>query len=335
MTSIQIEALHGKRIVLTHADSPIGTLLMESLHHDRNVERIVALGAGPPPVAFERYSSSNDRRVTFTQIDLARPRSTTSVFNSSLLKEAQVDSLIYVPAHGGPKNVPRTALGEASQTVEARLVLQHALELRGLRTLVGLGSAFVYRLIPGNANLFNEASELDLSQDVMTEIRGWIDADLLFQREFNNPALRVVLLRLPTVAGVRGEVHFNPVLDAALTLSMRPMGFNPICALVSDKDVVRATMLALHGTARGAFNIAGFETVPLSVLANMIGRTNLPLPATFVSLASRLASVVGGGQFPASRNAPQLRYGFTLDPERARRELGFEARYRIPHCCDP
>lgn len=330
MTLIRNEPEFGSRIALTHADSPIGRRLVKSLYHDPRIERIVALGPGPPPSVFDRFLSSDERRLTYSRIDLARHRSMATFFNSSLVKEARIDSLLYVPAHGWPTTQEQPlAGGLASQTAEARLVLKHALELRDLSTLICLGSALVYRLSPGNSNLFNESSELDLAPDASPEVRCWVNADMIFQGEFQNPGLRVVLLRLPSVVGTGGKVYFNPVMATALNSRIRSMGFDPICALVSDKDVVRAMQLALHGNARGAFNIAGFETVPLSVFAEWTGEPSVPVPASLISWASRLATFVGAAPPAAATANPHLHYGFTLDTQRAARELGFEPGYRI------
>lgn len=330
MSSIRTEAAYGCRIAVTHADSPIGRRLVKSLYHDPSVERIVALGPGPPPSVFDRFLSSDERRLTYSRIDLARHRSMATYFNSSLVKEARIDSLIYVPAHGWPTtSVPPLAGGLTSQTAEARLVLKHAIELRDLNNLICLGSALVYRLSPGNANLFTESSELDLAPDTLPEIRCWVNADMIFQGEFQNPGLRVVLLRLPSVVGTGSEVYFNPILAATLKSRIRSMGFDPICALVSEKDVVRAIQLALHGTARGVFNIAGFETVPLSVFAKWTGEPSVPIPSGLIPLASRLSSFMSGRASATSATTPHLNYGFTLDTERARLELGFEPGYRI------
>jgi nucleoside-diphosphate-sugar epimerase len=330
MSLIRTEAAFGSRIVLTHADSPIGRRLVKSLYHDPSVERIVALGPGPPPSVFDRFLSSDERRLTYSRIDLARHRSMATFFNSSLFKEARIDSMLYVPAHGWPTaSVSPLAGGLASQTAEARLVLKYALELRNLEHLICLGSALVYRLSPGNSNLFTESSELDLAPDTAAEIRCWVNADMIFQGEFQNPGLRVVLLRLPSVVGTGGKVYFNPILAGILKSRIRSMGFDPICALVSDKDVVRAMQLALHSTARGAFNIAGFETVPLSVFARWIGEPSIPIPSALISLASRLSSFVGRTPAGTSAATPHLHYGFTLDTQRARLELGFEPGYRI------
>jgi nucleoside-diphosphate-sugar epimerase len=279
---------------------------------------------------FDRFLSSDERRLTYARIDLARHRSMATFFNSSLVKEARIDSLLYVPAHGWPTTrVPPLAGGLASQTAEARLVLKHALELRDLKNLICLGSALVYRLSAGNSSLFTESSELDMAPDTPPEIRCWVNADMIFQGEFQNPGLRVVLLRVPSVVGTGGKIYFNPVLATTLASGIRSMGFDPICALVSDKDVVRAMQLALHGTARGVFNIAGFETVPLSVFAKWTGEPSLPLPGALIPLASRLSKFMGLTETEASSVSAHLHYGFTLDTQRARRELGFEPGYRI------
>ena len=107
------------------------------------------------------------------------------------------------------------------------------------------------------------------------------------------------------------------------------MGYDPICALVSDKDVVRAMKLAIQGTARGVFNIAGAETVPLSVFAQWTGEPSVPLPRGMISMASRLSRLVGMSKVAANATSPHLHYGFSLDTHRARQELGFEPGYRI------
>jgi nucleoside-diphosphate-sugar epimerase len=195
------------------------------------------------------------------------------------------------------------------------LVLQHCLETPSIDNLVAIGSAFVYRLPPGNANHLNEDSELDLDPDVMSEIRSWIDCDMIFHGEVHNDRLRVILLRVPTVVAAGGYVYMNPSLAGRPGSRVRALGFDPICALVSDKDVARAILAAAKAPASGIFNIAGSEAVPLSTLARWTGRSIVPVPGP-------LLDAIGAA-------GPHLRFGFTLDTSRASEELGFHARYRI------
>ena len=211
--------------------------------------------------------------------------------------------------------------GLAERTAETRMVLQHCLETATVRSLVAIGSAFVYRLPPGNANRLGEESELDLDPDVPAEIRSWIDCDMILHGEVHNDRLRVVLLRVPTVVAAGGYVYLSPALGGRPGLRLRALGYDPICALVSDKDVARAVQAASHARSSGIYNIAGSEAVPLSVLARWTGRSSLPAPGPVVRWITAGAHLLGAET--ARVAASTLCYGFTLDTARAERELGF------------
>ena len=118
-----------------------------------------------------------------------------------------------------------------------------------------------YQLPPGNANRLREDSELDLDPDVSPEIRSWIDCDMIFHGEVHNDRLRVVLLRVPTVVAAGGYVYLNPSLSGRPGVRVRAMGYDPICALVADKDVARAVRAALFAKGSGIYNVAGGEVV--------------------------------------------------------------------------
>jgi nucleoside-diphosphate-sugar epimerase len=305
-----------RRVLVTHADQPIGRRIVKTLWHDEEVERIVAVGEGAPPHAFDRFLSAPAERLVYVRADLSRHRPAWDLFRSTRVREARVDSVVHVPAHGAaPGATSPLAGGVAGRTAEARLVLQHCLELPPITSLVALGSAYVYRLAPGNANRLTEASELDLDPELAPEIRSWIDCDMLFHAEVGHARLRVALLRVPTVVTSGGFAYWNPTLAPGARVRLRPLGFDPLCALVSDKDVAHAVRRAVCARAHGIFNVAGREAVPLSLLCRWTGRPSLGVPSVLLRAAR------GGGD--------HLRYGFTLDTRRAERELGFRPRYRV------
>jgi UDP-glucose 4-epimerase len=235
---------------------------------------------------------------------------------------------VHVPRHGTPAaaSAPIVA-GLAERTAETRLVLQHCLESGTVRSLVAIGSAFVYRLPPGNANRLSEDSDLDLDPDVPPEIRSWIDCDMILHGEVHNDRLRVVLLRVPTVVAAGGYVYLSPALGGRPGLRLRALGFDPICALVSDKDVARAVQMACHAPSSGIYNIAGNEVVPLSVLARWTGRSTLPAPGPMVRWLAAGARLLGADTTRIAANT--LCFGFTLDTSRVERELGFRPTDRI------
>ena len=201
-------------VLVTHADEPLGRRVVKTLFHDDRIERIFALGGGAAPRGFDRFLAGSPPRVAYARIDLAKHRPMTDFFHSARFREAEIDTVVHVPSHGPSGALASRAPGPLvsgvpSRTAEARLVLQHSLDTRSVTSLVVIGSAFVYRLAPGNANRLSETSELDLDPDVPTEIRSWIDCDMVFHAEVGNHRARVVLLRVPTVVGSGGFVYLN------------------------------------------------------------------------------------------------------------------------------
>jgi nucleoside-diphosphate-sugar epimerase len=317
-------------VLVTHADEPIGRRIVKTLFHDPEVGHLLAVGDGPSPRSFDRFLAGAQPRLSYARADLARHRPVTDLFHSPRFREAQIDTVVHIPRHGAPAGAlaPLVA-GVAERTAEARLLLQHCLESSGVRSLVAVGSAFVYRLPPGNANRLDEESALDLDPDVAPEARSWIDCDMIFHGELHNDRLRVVLLRVPTVVAEGGFVYLHPLLAGAPGLRLRRLGYDPICALVSDKDVARAVQAAVQARHPGIYNVAGNESVPLSLLARWTGRASLPVPGPLLGLAERAARLLGRDAPPGATDGTRLRFGFTLDTRRAERELGFRPTNRI------
>jgi nucleoside-diphosphate-sugar epimerase len=318
------------RILITHADEPVGRRVVKAFYHDSNVETILAVGDGPAPRSFDHFLAGSNPRVVYARIDLAKHRPVSDLFHSARFREAEIDTVVHLPRHGSAaaETAPIVS-GLAERTAEARLVLQNCLEALSVRNLVAVGSAFVYRLPPGNANRLDEESELDLDPDVPSSIRTWIDCDMIFHGEVHNDRLRVVLLRVPTIVAAGGYVYLNPFLEGRPGPRIRNAGFDPICALISDKDVSRAVQTAVHSRRPGIYNVAGPESLPLSVLARWTGRPSIPVPGLLLTAAGAVAPWLRREILSAAAGRPHLCYGFTLDTRRAARELGFRPTHRI------
>ena len=316
-------------VLVTHADLPLGRRIVKVLWHDPSVARIVALGEGAIPRAFNAYRTGAVPRLVYERIDLARQRSVSELFRSKRIRVLGVDSVVYVPRHGAAPDGPPVVAKIPARTAEARLVLHHAQESRTVRSLVAIGSAFVYKLAPGNANQLAERSELDLDPDVAPELRTWIDSDMLFNAESASARLRIVLLRVPTVVAGGGFVYLHPGLEGAAGIRVRPAGFDPLCAVIADKDVARAVREALHAEAHGVFNVAAREVLPLSVLGRWTRRPCLPVPGPLLAIASSAAARFGNERLGRRLDGRYLRYGMSLDTRRAAETLGFVPRYRV------
>ncbi len=322
-------------VLITHADEPLGLRVTKTLFPDPRVGRILAAGAGPPPRAFDRFLAGSPPRMSYQRVDLAKHRPVADLFHSALFREAEIDTVVHVPSHGpgagaaARRSVMPLVSGVPPRTAEARLVLQHALEARSVDSLVVVGSAFVYRLAPGNANRVSEESELNLDPDLPGEIRSWIDCDMIFHAEVGSDRARVVLLRVPTVVASGGFVYLNPALAGPGGPRVRPLGFDPLCAVVADKDVALAVQAAVHGDTSGVYNVAGAEHLPLSVLGRWTRRPTVPVPASVLRAAAFAARVLRQPELRSSVEGPHLCYGFTLDTRRVQRDLGFRPTHRV------
>ncbi len=318
-----------RNVLVTHADEPLGRRVVKLLWHDRRVGRVFALGSGAAPRAFDSLRGGVGPRFAYQRIDLAKRRAMSDFFHAKEFREFGIDTVVHIPQHGVAPEGPPLVAKVASRSAEARLVLQHALATESIHSLVAVGSAFVYRLAPGNANHLCESSELDLDPDVAPGLRPWIDCDMLFHAEIGSPRLRVALLRLPAVVASGGFVYLHPGLAGRPGMRLRPLGFDPMCAAISDKDAARAVQAAVHSESAGAYNMAGNETVPLSTLARWTRRPCLPVPGPLLRVAGAGIGRLLHERYRGALDGPHLRYGFTLDTGRAERELGFRPEYRI------
>jgi UDP-glucose 4-epimerase len=314
-------------VLVTHADRPIGRRIVEALARDPRVERVVAVGSGRPPRSFAAGRNGGVRLLRYLRVDLSRPRDTATLLRPQRLAALGVDAIVHVPRHGSVREAAVPAQLAERRMDEAQRVLQHALEAEGVRTLVALGSAFVYRLVPGNANHVTEESPLELDPDAPAALRAWVACDGLFGTEAAASRLRTVLLRLPAVVDPIGSVHLHPALERAPGTRPRPAGFDPLCPVVADEDVARAVAAALAGREAGVFHVGGTERLPLSLLGRCAGRPGVPLPGPLLSAAARVGALLGAA--PAPLDGPHVRYGLSLDGHRALARLGFEPRYRI------
>jgi UDP-glucose 4-epimerase len=195
----------------------------------------------------------------------------------------------------------------------------------GVKKLVVLSSASVYGPRPDNPQFLAEESPLLGSQD-FSEIRDLIEVDMLAQSFFwRHPSCETVILR-PT--HILGAVKNAPSNYLRLPVVPTLMGFDPMIQVIHYDDVARAVVMALRPGARGIFNLAGPEPVPLSRVLKMLGRPRLPIPhGAARSMLSELFRY-RLSSFPAPE-LDHIRYVCMVDDRRARDALGYAPRHGL------
>lgn len=314
-------------VLVTHADSPLGSAVVRALLLGDGAGTLVAVGRGPRPRSIaEAAAGARGRRLVWLTARLSRHRSAAEVFQGAACADAVVEAVVHVPDHGPEGDLPLGPARVPARTAEARVVLQQCRELLSVRRLVALGSAFVYRLEPGHANRLGEDHPLDFDPEAPPEIRSWIDCDVLLREEAREGALQVTLLRVPAVIAGDGGVYLHPALGARRA---RPLGFDPLCSVIVDDDVARAVAASLSSETTGVFNVSGPDCLPLSSLRRLRGGAATPVPGIVLRAAREMLRRGGARDAAAALDPPYARYGFSLDTRRAERELGFRPRSRI------
>jgi nucleoside-diphosphate-sugar epimerase len=308
-----------RRVLVTHVDSLVGRRLAKALYHDPDVSLVFATGTGPTPSFLDAWSG----KCVYQRLDLAKARHVMSLFRSERFARAHLDSVIHLPfvSSLSGERIPGKVPGLVSET---RRLLDECKRDERIERFVMLSSGFVYKPEPGNVNIVNEDQPLDFECEGEARVRAWVDSDMVCQKELNDPGLRTTILRSASIVLESGAFLLSPPLEEGEP----PLGYDPMFSVISDRDVARALLLALHGDCPGIYNVAAHEIFPHSELNGAAGRGGglLPIPDAVRDVASWIERAIGlGARHPNER----LRYGMVLDTQRAAETLGFEPQYRI------
>jgi nucleoside-diphosphate-sugar epimerase len=307
-----------RRVLLTHLDSPVGRRVAKALFHDPDVALVLGVGTEAEPSFLAPYRG----KVAYQRLDLAKARHLQSFLHSERFARARIDSVIHLP-FASEQPGERVPGGISSLVSETRRLVEECASRPAIARFVYLSSAFVYGPEPGNGNVVSEAQLLAFDAETEPEVRAWIDADLVCQGELHGSALAMTILRAATIVTEAGSFLNSPPLarhDFAI-------GYDPMLAVVSERDVARAIVLALHADRPGIYNIAGREVFPRSQLGSSERRlAGVTLPAPLGGALAFVEQLLGRG--PA-RGAAFERYGLVPSSRLAEEALGFEPQYRI------
>lgn len=163
-----------------------------------------------------------------------------------------------------------------------RAVFDHCRDF-GVRHIVFVGRHTFYGAA-ADSPLYHREDEAPLALESFPELADLIAADLYAATalwrmpEASTAVLRVVYTLGPSGQGTMASFLKGPVVPMIA-------GFDPLFQFMHEEDAARAIELALEKKLRGVFNVAGPQPVPLSVIAEALGRPRLPLPEFVARLA--------------------------------------------------
>lgn len=297
----------ARTVAVTGAAGNLGRLIVERLLASESVERVIALDRRPPP--------REDVRLSFVSLDVRDP---------ALVRHFEgVDAVLHL-AFIVERGSRDAVLAEAVNVGGTRNVA-HAVVAAGVRQLVFASSVASYGFRPENEGV------------ALTE-----DAPLHGGEGFYYPRHKAMTDRMlgdladehPTiaVARLRPSLFLGPRTDPARTASLRapvlaiPPGPPVPLQITHEEDVADAFVLALEQDARGAFNVAANEPLPLAAIGRAVGKPTVRIPSAAIR-AYELAYARGLGDLdPAWLTAPSADH-LIVSSEKIRRELGWAPRF--------
>lgn len=306
----------GRVVALTGACTYLGGSLVRRLEEDTRYSKVLLLDVREPPVLAEGVTKAR-----FFPIDLTQPTIDGEI--ATLLAREDVDTVVHGAFLAHPTHA--TEWAHELEDVGTMHVL-NACAAVGPQRFVMLGTTMAYGAHPSNPNFLPETAELHGHRDSRF-INDKVRADKQAQRfAREHPGTQVCVLRFAPILGPTiSNLHTRFFARLAAPVMA---GHDPLFEFLHEQDAAWALKLAVDGDATGPINIGGKGVLPYTTVLAMMGRVAIPMPYFMARAGAKALWATQVMSSPPSF-LDYLLYGCVADSSKARRELGFSARFSI------
>lgn len=300
-------------VALTGACTDLGLETLRRLSDDPNIKKLIALDVSAPDVLSDK--------VEFVHLDLSQPGAGMRI--ADVLNEYKPDTFVHAAFLSAPTH--EGAWAHELEDIGTMHVLDACARHQPQR-LVLFSTTLVYGAKPDQPTYLSEDSKLGgvtKSRFINDRIRAE-EQVMRFARNHKN--IDVCSLRFAKVLGPNSDNLFTRFLSRPVAPTLA--GFDPLMQCVHEDDAIRAILLAIRKSARGAFNIVGKDVLPYTTLLALLGRLPLPLPKPVATLIGKAMWATKLSEVPTTM-IDHLQYSCVADESKARKILGFEAKYDI------
>jgi UDP-glucose 4-epimerase len=298
------------RIAVTGIASFLGSRVLRGLAGSRGGEALVAVDVAAPPAALG---------VRHREIDLTEPASGQRLLD--VLGEDEVDTVVHAALFTNPRRDEAyahelEAIGTLNVLAAAAAAGVGHVLLRSFAAVYGAhgrNPAFLTedRPLPPNLSLGWARDKLEAEQHAAS-----------FARRY--PGMTITVLRFAPLFGPEVQTFYTAIFDRRLVPVL--MGYDPLVQLLHPDDAVAAFLTATDRRAAGAFNIVPPRPIPLLTALHLAAKVPVPVPHPVAYAAADVLWSAGLAEAPGGF-LDFVRYPFLADGDKARRELGFEARH--------
>ncbi|MBI4830843.1 MAG: NAD-dependent epimerase/dehydratase family protein [Candidatus Lindowbacteria bacterium] len=302
----------GGSLAIMGVSNFVGVRLAETLAEDKRFRKqVIALDSSKPAFSSER--------IKFLKIDLTQPTADSAIADA--LRDSGCDTVVHLSFFGQPTRDESYA--HELEVIGTMHVL-NACAQTGVKKIIIASTTSVYGASPRNPNFLTEDHPLNGNKNYRY-IRDRVEVENLARRfreahpEITVTVLRFAMILGPTVQNLATQ-YFRRLFVPTL------LGYDPLVQFLHEDDAVRAFRLAIDKNCSNAYNIVGKGVLPLSTVISLMGKFNLPLVHAVAYPVISALWLVNAADAPG-QHLDYIRYLWVADGEKAKRELGFEARY--------
>ena len=298
------------RIAVTGVASFLGARLLRRLVDTLGADAVVGIDVASPPATL-----GVKRRL----VDLTEPNSDQHLLD--VFREEGVETVVHMAFSTNPA---RDATYAHELESIGTLSLMAAAAAAGVSQVLVRSFTAVYGARGENPNFLNEDRPLQASPS-LAWVRDKLEAEshaASFARRY--PEMIVTVLRFAPLFGPGVRTFYTRVFDKRVVPTL--MGYDPLVQLLHPEDALDAVQAALERRVGGAFNVVPRSSIPLLAAIHLAAKVPVPVPHPIAYAASEVLWSAAVTRAP-SGFLDYARYPFVADGEKAKRELGFEARY--------
>lgn len=306
--------------MLTGATTPLGIRTAETLLADPDIGHVLAVGLEKEATGLP----TDNARLTYQRVDLTRARQIRQLLYGPV-KDLGLDAIIHSALHRRATDTGRKVY--RLNVDSTRAMLRMAEPHPTLKRFVYRSFFEVYRIEGDQPDVLREDVPLNLSPGAPQWIRDRVEGDVTAATAMGLSDLKIAILRCAEILAPDSGSQLHDYLQSQVCF--RPLGYDPMLNLLTIDDAVRALHAALKSDAQGAFNIPGYDTLPLTAAVRLWGRTPVPVPGPLMGPLYRLRVRALGTDFRYDLNQWRFHFSGVPDGDRARRVLGYEPQNGI------
>jgi UDP-glucose 4-epimerase len=278
---------------------------------ERGPDSVLAVDIAPPPATLEG--------VRHRMVDITLPAADQRLLDA--FGEEEVEAVVHTAFFTNPR---RDAAHAHELESIGTLHLAAAAAAAGVKHLVLRSFTAVYGARGQNPNYLRE-EHAPAPNSALGFIRDKLEAEehaRSFARRY--PSLTVTILRLAPLLGPGVHTFYTRLLSKRVVPVL--LGYDPLLQLLHPDDALTALEAALEKAPGGCVNIVPRGVITLLTALHLADKVPLPVPHPAAYAAADLLWATGLGEAPGGF-LDYVRFLFVADGARARRELGFVARY--------